>query len=65
LAARVAAVVARMAFNARAKNLGPHWDRLVAALMKECGIDCTAKMAKLLRDVQQGKVIEARVAGEE
>ncbi len=42
-----------MALNGRAKNLGPDWDRRITALMKECTIDNTAKIAKLLIEVHR------------
>lgn len=34
----------RMALNARAKNLGPDWDRRVSVLLNQCKIDSTAKI---------------------
>jgi hypothetical protein len=55
-------MVVRMALNGRAKNQGPNWGRQV---MKECRIDSTAKMAKLLTDVRKhGDVIDAWAAGD-
>lgn len=41
------------ALNGRTKNLGPNWDRRVTALMKECEVDSSKKMAKLLTDVRR------------
>jgi len=53
-------LVVRMALNGHSKNQGPNWDRRVKALMRECNVNTTAKMARLLIDVRkQGKVIEA------
>ncbi len=59
-------LIVRLALNARAKNLGPHWDWRVDALKRLCRIDGTAKMAKLPTEVcRQGKVIEERAAGDD
>jgi hypothetical protein len=41
-----------MALNAHAKDREPYWQGHVDALMRECKIDSTAKMAKLLTDVR-------------
>jgi hypothetical protein len=56
--------------RARPRSANPYpggrdWDRRVDTLMRECKIDCTANMARLLTDVRkQGKIIEAWADGE-